>query len=112
MNDVTLIAALEPDTNDVHLFLALAPEGTDIERAVREAFTEWHGTPEGQAFVRENGPNWGDALSIPTASLRRHTIERLEPAFRPDGRVNPILVDRGFQRRLVVDHNTLLIDGM
>ncbi len=46
MDDVTLIVALEPDTEDFHLFLALAPERTAIGRAVHEAFTEWHGTPE------------------------------------------------------------------
>ncbi len=109
MNDVTLIAALEREETDFHLFLALAPEGTDIEGAVRDAFTEWHATIEGHAFVRQNGCNWGDALSIPAAHLRRHGIERLEPAFRPNGRVNPILVNRGCQRRLVVDHNTPLI---
>lgn len=97
----TYIIANDLDNDDAFIFMVTHHlQANDLGRAIREAlgraFANWAHTAEGEAYIKTNGTNWGDALEIPGTFLEEEGIEFIEYLPTSGG-------------RLVVDHNENLM---
>jgi hypothetical protein len=117
-NEVLLVAALDgpgSKDQDVHLFLLcykrdnLKWEADAVRAALGRAFRAWEKTHDGHDYVKDNGSNWGDALSIPDEFLIKERIVFFCPLIQVKKDGTRCLEDARIDGQIVVDHNENLL---
>lgn len=97
--------------DDVYLFHCVT-SGVHPREALKSAWDEWTKTPEGEAYVEQNGTNWGDSVEIPNEVLRRHGIvlyDNAEQFYSVAGEtIRGMHVS--YSKKIVVDHDEWLCE--
>ena len=109
----TLILAFDNEDKgtpqSIFLFVCKHQEGIDIKTALGTAFRRWYSTADGQAYVDQDGNNWGDATNVPDDFLKEQGIIAYYSAEGTNGDGQASLNVK-FDDKLVVDHNESLFD--